>query len=70
VIVKSSEVTPHAAALLAKMTKETFPEDPVAVANGGLDLSKRSLQLKIDHLLHTGNSAVGKMLRARCPKFL
>ena len=70
VIIKPSEFTPATGALLAKMVKETYPEDLVTVVNGGLDLSKRFTQLKFNHLLYTGNPAVGKIVMGEAAKNL
>jgi coniferyl-aldehyde dehydrogenase len=70
VIIKPSEFTPHTGTLLAKMIKETFPEDLVTVVNGGLDLSKRFTQLKFNHILYTGNPAVGKIVMGEAAKNL
>ncbi|KAF2436268.1 aldehyde dehydrogenase [Tothia fuscella] len=70
VIIKPSEFTPHTGALLAKMIKDNFPEDLVTVVNGGLDLSKRFTQLKFNHILYTGNPAVGKLVMGEAAKNL
>jgi len=70
VIIKPSEFTPATGALLAKMIKETYPEDLVTVVNGGLDLSKRFTQLKFNHILYTGNPTVGKLVMGEAAKNL
>lgn len=70
VIIKPSEFTEHTGKLLAKMIKETFPEDLVTVVLGGLDLSKRFSQLKFNHILYTGNPAVGKLVMGEAAKNL
>lgn len=70
VIIKPSEFTPHTGALLAKMIADTYPEDLVTVVNGGLDLSKRFTQLKFNHILYTGNPAVGKLVMGEAAKNL
>lgn len=70
VIIKPSEFTPHTGALLAKMIGETFPADLVTVINGGLELSKRFSQSKFNHILYTGNPAVGKIVMAEAAKNL
>lgn len=70
VIIKPSEFTPATGALLAKMIKEAYPEDLVTVINGGLDLSKRFTQLKFNHILYTGNPAVGKIVMGEAAKNL
>jgi coniferyl-aldehyde dehydrogenase len=70
VIIKPSEFTPHTGALLAKMIRENYPEDLVTVINGGLDLAKRFTQLKFNHILYTGNPAVGKLVMGEAAKNL
>jgi coniferyl-aldehyde dehydrogenase len=70
VIIKPSEFTPYTGALLAKMIRENYPEDLVTVVNGGLDLSKRFTQLKFNHILYTGNPAVGKLVMGEAAKNL
>jgi coniferyl-aldehyde dehydrogenase len=70
VIIKPSEFTPATGALLARMIKEAYPEDLVTVINGGLELSKRFAQMKFNHLLYTGNPAVGKLVMAEAAKNL
>lgn len=52
------------------MIKEAYPEDLVTVVNGGLELSKRFSQLKFNHILYTGNPAVGKLVMAEAAKNL
>jgi coniferyl-aldehyde dehydrogenase len=70
VIIKPSEFTPNTGALLAKMISDNYPEDLVTVVNGGLDLSKRFTQLKFNHILYTGNPAVGKLVMGEAAKNL
>ena len=60
VVIKPSEFTPACAELLARMIAETFPEDQVAVAVGGLALAKEFPTLRWDHLLYTGSPAIGR----------
>jgi coniferyl-aldehyde dehydrogenase len=70
VIMKPSEFTPATGELLARMIKDTFPEDLVTVVNGGLELSKRFSQLKFNHILYTGNPSVGKLVMGEAAKNL
>jgi len=70
VIIKPSEFTPATGELLASMVKDTFPEDLVAVVNGGLELSKAFSQQKFNHILYTGNPTVGKLVMAEAAKNL
>jgi coniferyl-aldehyde dehydrogenase len=66
VIIKPSEQTPAVGELLAEMVASTFDRDRVAVVNGGVDLARHFSTLKWDHLLYTGNTAIGRevMLKA------
>jgi coniferyl-aldehyde dehydrogenase len=66
VIIKPSEQTPAIGELLAEMIAGTFDRDRVAVVNGGVDLARHFSTLKWDHLLYTGNTAIGRevMLKA------
>jgi len=66
VIIKPSEQTPAVGELLAEMVAGTFDRDRVAVVNGGVDLARHFSTLKWDHLLYTGNTAIGRevMLKA------
>ncbi len=66
VIIKPSEQTPAVGQLLAEMIGATFDRDRVSVENGGIDLARHFSTLKWDHLLYTGNTAVGRevMLKA------
>lgn len=70
VIIKPSEFTPATGAVLAEMIKDTFPEDLVTVVLGGLDLSRAFTQQKFNHLLYTGNPAVGKIVMGEAAKNL
>ncbi len=62
VMLKPSEFTPASAALMREMIAETFPEDLVYVAVGGLELARAFTALPWDHLLYTGSSNVGKQV--------
>lgn len=66
VIIKPSEQTPAVGELLAEMLGAAFDRDRVAVVNGGVDLARHFSTLKWDHLLYTGNTAIGRevMLKA------
>ena len=70
VIIKPSEFTPATGELLAKMIKDTFPADLVTVVNGGLDLSRSFSQAKFNHILYTGNPAVGKLVMGEAARNL
>ncbi len=60
VMLKPSELTPRASELMAKMLAELFPEDKVAVVQGGPDVGAAFVDLHFDHLFFTGSTAVGR----------
>jgi aldehyde dehydrogenase (NAD+) len=61
-IIKPSEMTPSTAALVSSMIKELFPDDLVAVAEGGVEVSQELLRLPFDHIFFTGSPGVGKIV--------
>ncbi len=62
VMIKPSELAPRSGALLEKIVKKAFPEDCVAVINGGADVAQEFSALPFDHLLFTGSARVGKLV--------
>ena len=69
-IVKPSEMTPHTTAVIAKIIKQTFNEDEVAVFEGDANVSTALLALPFDHIFFTGSPAVGKVVMAAAAKHL
>jgi len=61
-ILKPSEMTPHTAALISKMTAEVFDAQEVEVFEGAVDVSQALLALPFDHIFFTGSPAVGKVV--------
>jgi len=59
VMVKMSELAPRLGELFATLVASTFPEDHVAVINGGVDVAQEFSAVPFDHLLFTGSTAVG-----------
>ncbi|WP_298353390.1 coniferyl aldehyde dehydrogenase [Rhodoblastus sp.] len=60
VMLKPSELTPRTSDLLAKMLGELFPDDKVAVVQGGSEIGAAFAGLPFDHLFFTGSTAVGR----------
>ena len=60
VMIKMSEATPHAGALVKKMLGEIFSEDHVAVINGEVEVGAAFSRLPFNHILFTGSTAVGR----------
>ncbi|MEQ1438831.1 aldehyde dehydrogenase family protein [Fontimonas sp. SYSU GA230001] len=69
-ILKPSEMTPHLSALMAKIVKDIFPEDEVALFEGDVAVSTALLDLPFDHIFFTGSPAVGKVVMAAAAKHL
>ena len=60
IIAKPSFKTPHVSAVLAKMFKELFPEDEIAILEGnGSEIGDKLLALPFDHIFFTGSPKVG-----------
>jgi acyl-CoA reductase-like NAD-dependent aldehyde dehydrogenase len=62
VLVKPSEYTPHAAALLHRLIGECFGSDVMQVVIGGAEVGEAFSHLPFDHLLFTGSTPVGRMV--------
>ena len=54
VMLKPSEHTPHASAIMAKIIRELFDEKEVAICTGGVEVSKELLALPFHHIFFTG----------------
>jgi coniferyl-aldehyde dehydrogenase len=58
--VKCSEVTPKTAALMDKLFKQYFKEDEIASFLGGPETGAAFSALKLDHLIFTGATSIGR----------
>ena len=70
VIIKPSEMTPHASAVIRKIIAEAFTEDEVTVFEGDAPVSQALLALPFDHIFFTGSPAVGKIVMAAAARHL
>ncbi|PUA19112.1 aldehyde dehydrogenase family protein [Glaciimonas sp. PCH181] len=70
VIIKPSEMTPHTSAVIAKIIRETFDENEVALFEGEVQMTQILLNLPFDHIFFTGSPAVGKIVMAAAAKHL
>ena len=64
VMLKPSELTPHASALMATLVHQAFSADEFSVVLGGADVAQAFAALPFDHLFFTGSTAVGRMVAA------
>lgn len=69
-MIKPSEMTPNTTAVIAKIIKECFAEDEVAVFEGDANVSTALLALPFDHIFFTGSPAVGKVVMTAAAKNL
>ena len=70
VICKPSELTEHTSALLVELLAAVFPEDEVAVVEGGPAETQRLLALPFDHFFFTGSTKVGRIVAEAAAKHL
>lgn len=70
VILKPSEHTPHASAIMYKIISENFDPSEVALVQGGIETSKSLLSLPFNHIFFTGAPAIGKIVMAAAAKHL
>ncbi len=70
VIIKPSEMTPHASALMAKIIADVFTEDEVALVEGEVEVSTALLKLPFNHIFFTGSPNVGKIVMSAAAKNL
>jgi aldehyde dehydrogenase (NAD+) len=70
VIIKTSEVAPNFSAVMAKIIRETFSEDEVAIFEGDASVATALLALPFDHMFFTGAPAIGKIVMAAAAKHL
>lgn len=61
-IIKPSEYSPNTSKLIARMIREIFEEEEVAVFLGETSVATELLALPFDHIFFTGSPAVGKIV--------
>ncbi len=62
VMLKPSEYTPHASALMKKIITELFDESEVALIEGDVEVSTALLKLPFNHIFFTGAPEIGKVV--------
>lgn len=70
VMLKPSEMTPHLSALMARIVREVFAEDEVALLEGDASVAQALLELPFNHIFFTGSPAIGKHVMAAAAKHL
>ncbi len=69
-ILKPSELTPKTSELLRKMITDLFPEEYIAVVEGGVEASQALLAEDVDYIFFTGSVPVGKVIMQAAAKNL
>jgi aldehyde dehydrogenase (NAD+) len=69
-VVKPSAYSAHTSAVLKKMLKETFPEQYIAVVEGGRRENQDLLSEKFDLIFFTGSVSVGKQVMEAASRHL
>ncbi|MBL7857979.1 MAG: aldehyde dehydrogenase family protein [Cyclobacteriaceae bacterium] len=62
IMLKPSEYTPHASAIMKKIIMELFDESEVALVEGDVDVSTALLKLPVNHIFFTGAPEIGKVV--------
>jgi aldehyde dehydrogenase (NAD+) len=62
VILKPSEMTPNASAVMKMIVSEVFDENEVALVEGGISTSTELLKLPFNHIFFTGAPSIGKIV--------
>lgn len=70
VILKPSEHTPNASAIMHKIISEIYDPSEVALVQGGIETSQALLSLPFNHIFFTGSPAIGKIVMAAAAKHL
>ena len=69
-MVKLTDLCPATASVAAKIIKQTFDENEVALFEGGVDVATALLELPFNHIFFTGSTRVGKLVMTAAAKNL
>jgi len=69
-MIKPSELAPRTALLMARIVRESFGEDELAVFPGDAEVGRAFVELPFDHLFFTGSTAVGRIVAQAAAKNL
>jgi coniferyl-aldehyde dehydrogenase len=61
-LVKPSELAPASASVMADIASAIFPPEYVSFVLGGADVATQMTTLRLDHLVFTGSTRVGKLV--------
>lgn len=69
-IVKPNELQPKTSAVVAAIIRQVFPNNEVAVFEGGIPVAEALQELPFDHVFFTGSPAIGKRVMAAAARHL
>lgn len=69
-VLKPSEFAPHTSAVIARLIREIFDEECVALIEGGQDVAEDLLREKFDTIFFTGSTRVGHAVMAAAARHL
>lgn len=69
-ILKPSELSPATGSVIKKVIQAAFPEEAVAVVEGGVPETQELLEHPFDHIFFTGGEVVGKIVMTAAAKHL
>lgn len=69
-IIKPSELSSNVSKVMGEMINEFFDEEYIAVFQGDKEVAGALLELPFDHIMYTGNAAVGKIVMKAAAKHL
>jgi aldehyde dehydrogenase (NAD+) len=69
-VLKPSELSPHASQVIADLVNETFHPRYISVFEGGVEVSQALLDQPWDHIFFTGSTAVGAIVAQAAARFL
>src|SRR5262245_12790081 len=69
-MVKLTDLCPATAGVAAKIVRQAFDEQEVALFEGGVDVATALLELPFSHIFFTGSTRVGKLVMAAAAKNL
>lgn len=69
-ILKPSELAPATSNIIAKIIRETYAENEIAVVEGGVEVSNTLLSQPFNHIFFTGSTRIGKVVMQAASKHL
>lgn len=69
-VLKPSEMSPASSNLMAELVPKYMDKNAIRVVEGAIEVGKKLLDLRWDHILFTGSERVGKIVAAAAAKHL